>query len=146
LKNSCFYSEQSVQLSAIHVNVHAMLLSAGPVWSHAACAAGCNAAISRYVQQYSAQHPPHQAPTALSAVTRFEEAIAAAKAYDKAAVYLYGASAITNFGLEACLAGKYREEGDKTDPTQALWHKQLHQQPGSCVQIAEMATCRWQQQ
>jgi hypothetical protein len=37
---------------------------------------------------------------------RFEEAIAAAKAYDKAAVYLYGASAITNFGLEACLAGK----------------------------------------
>jgi hypothetical protein len=38
--------------------------------------------------------------------TRFEEAIAAAKAYDKAAVYLYGASAITNFGLEACLSGE----------------------------------------
>lgn len=36
---------------------------------------------------------------------RFEDAITAAKAYDKAAVYLYGASAITNFGLEACLAG-----------------------------------------
>ncbi|WIA42176.1 hypothetical protein OEZ86_009440 [Tetradesmus obliquus] len=37
-------------------------------------------------------------------VGRFEDAITAARAYDKAAVYLYGASAITNFGLEACLA------------------------------------------
>lgn len=35
---------------------------------------------------------------------RFQDAVAAAKAYDKAAVYLYGANAITNFGLEACLA------------------------------------------
>lgn len=33
---------------------------------------------------------------------RFEDDVAAAKAYDKAAVYLYGSNAITNFGLEAC--------------------------------------------
>jgi hypothetical protein len=33
---------------------------------------------------------------------RFEDDITAAKAYDKAAVYLYGSNAITNFGLEAC--------------------------------------------
>jgi hypothetical protein len=30
---------------------------------------------------------------------RYEDDITAAKAYDKAAVYLYGANAITNFGL-----------------------------------------------
>lgn len=30
---------------------------------------------------------------------RYEDDISAAKAYDKAAVYLYGANAITNFGL-----------------------------------------------
>lgn len=35
---------------------------------------------------------------------RFEDDITAAKAYDKAAVYLYGVNAITNFGLEACQA------------------------------------------
>ncbi|WIA34438.1 hypothetical protein OEZ86_012772 [Tetradesmus obliquus] len=32
-------------------------------------------------------------------VGRYEDDISAAKAYDKAAVYLYGANAITNFGL-----------------------------------------------
>jgi hypothetical protein len=30
---------------------------------------------------------------------RYEDDVTAAKAYDKAAVYLYGANAITNFGL-----------------------------------------------
>jgi hypothetical protein len=37
---------------------------------------------------------PHLLPTG-----RYEDDITAAKAYDKAAVYLYGANAITNFGL-----------------------------------------------
>eukprot|EP00882_Tetradesmus_deserticola_P021680 GHRQ01023473.1.p1 GENE.GHRQ01023473.1~~GHRQ01023473.1.p1 ORF type:complete len:216 (+),score=93.42 GHRQ01023473.1:232-879(+) len=36
-------------------------------------------------------------------VGRFEDEVSAASAYDKAAVYLYGTSAITNFGLDACL-------------------------------------------
>ncbi|WIA43776.1 hypothetical protein OEZ86_010199 [Tetradesmus obliquus] len=35
-------------------------------------------------------------------VGRYEDEGEAAKAYDKAAVYLYGAGAVTNFGLAAC--------------------------------------------
>ncbi|WIA43767.1 hypothetical protein OEZ86_010190 [Tetradesmus obliquus] len=38
----------------------------------------------------------------------YYDRMAAAKAYDKAAVFLYGASAITNFGIAAC----------QEDPTQ----------------------------
>jgi hypothetical protein len=38
----------------------------------------------------------------VTAAGRFEEEVAAAKAYDKAAVHLYGRNACTNFGLEAC--------------------------------------------
>ncbi|KAF8063789.1 gpn3 [Scenedesmus sp. PABB004] len=37
-------------------------------------------------------------------VGRFEDELVAARAYDKAAVYLYGGCAITNFGLEAVQA------------------------------------------
>eukprot|EP00878_Enallax_costatus_P000920 GHUV01001050.1.p1 GENE.GHUV01001050.1~~GHUV01001050.1.p1 ORF type:complete len:558 (+),score=158.89 GHUV01001050.1:159-1676(+) len=37
-------------------------------------------------------------------VGRFDDDITAARAYDKAAVYLYGTNAITNFPLEVCLA------------------------------------------
>lgn len=48
----------------------------------------------------------HQGPTPTTcsflSAGRFEDDVAAAKAYDKAAVYLYGSNAITNFGLEAC--------------------------------------------
>lgn len=40
----------------------------------------------------------------LSFSGRFEDDVTAARAYDKAAVYLYGMNAITNFPLEACLA------------------------------------------
>lgn len=35
---------------------------------------------------------------------RYEDEVTAAKAYDKAVVCLYGGNAITNFGLEQCLA------------------------------------------
>lgn len=42
--------------------------------------------------------------THVHAACRFQDAITAAKAYDKAAVYLYGVSAITNFGIDACLS------------------------------------------
>ncbi|WIA31290.1 hypothetical protein OEZ86_002192 [Tetradesmus obliquus] len=38
-------------------------------------------------------------------IGRFSDEIEAAKAYDAAAYYLYGDSAITNFGLESCRAG-----------------------------------------
>lgn len=48
---------------------------------------------------------------------RYEDDLTAAKAYDKSAYYLYGANAITNFGLEACLA-------DITE-VGPLWHNQL---------------------
>jgi hypothetical protein len=43
---------------------------------------------------------PFTLPALLLLLTgRYEDDITAAKAYDKAAVYLYGANAITNFGL-----------------------------------------------
>jgi hypothetical protein len=34
---------------------------------------------------------------------RYEDELTAAKAYDKAAMYLYGSNAVTNFGLQECL-------------------------------------------
>lgn len=49
-------------------------------------------------------HPALDCFTLLDLLGRFEDDISAAKAYDKAAVYLYGANAITNFGLEAVQA------------------------------------------
>jgi hypothetical protein len=42
---------------------------------------------------------------------RYADEFSAAKAYDKAAVYLYSRSAITNFGLEACKADCTTEVG-----------------------------------
>lgn len=42
---------------------------------------------------------------------RYTDEFSAVKAYDKAAVYLYGRSAITNFGLEACKADCTTEVG-----------------------------------
>lgn len=51
----------------------------------------------------SFQSPPLQSthPTSPLISGRYTDEVEAAKAYDKAAYYLYGDAAITNFGLEA---------------------------------------------
>jgi hypothetical protein len=107
----------------------------------------CNRLQRSYMLQLFTQNLPHQTPNALlgavSAVNnRFEEAIAAAKAYDKAAVYLYGASAITNFGLEACLAGKW---GSRRAKRILHMHTIIKRDQQHCwfVQIEDVVTCSW---
>jgi hypothetical protein len=47
---------------------------------------------------------------------QIEEELLAARAYDKASMWLYGARAITNFGLEAC----------QLDPTEVSTAPALH--------------------
>lgn len=78
-----------------------------------------------------------QLPTQITSMLgagRFDEDVAAAKAYDKAAVFLYGSNAITNFGLEAC----------QVDPTEVGQPSQL--QLCSCSSFAftqmEEISCR----
>eukprot|EP00775_Hariotina_reticulata_P002096 gene2096-2414_t len=56
-------------------------------------------------------------------VGRFEDDVAAAKAYDKAAVYLYGANAITNFGIQAC-----QEDPTEVSPFIVLAKEQADQE------------------
>ncbi|KAF6260191.1 hypothetical protein COO60DRAFT_914794 [Scenedesmus sp. NREL 46B-D3] len=74
-------------------------------------------------------------------VGRYEDEASAAGAYDKAAVFLYGTSAITNFGLDSCLK----------DPTEAaLQHGAVvapaYQQHQQLYQVQQQAQQQQEQQ
>uniref|UniRef100_A0A383WET2 AP2/ERF domain-containing protein n=1 Tax=Tetradesmus obliquus TaxID=3088 RepID=A0A383WET2_TETOB len=61
-------------------------------------------------------------------VGRYEDEGEAAKAYDKAAVFLYGAGAVTNFGLVACLEDP-TEVSDFIVQAKANSHLKVQQPP-----------------